>query len=368
VVVPWAKDQLDPTLFEYGREDTIEIEVKAFLRSTRTSEQGAHYNDPGHSQLWSAARYKIHAGYRRVLLGFNREIDFIVDDCMEDEQLRFRAHYLMKVIDAFVCELQGQRVKSPTEFRSRVLNPIVQRQRWGISDNDPEKVKIAVGSTVDDAKRFYLSRDPLDPQDSRTLLRHLLYITSVRTSLGFLHAGLTKELYERSVFNSKYLMEHRTILSGSGDQALLSPSEVKVIQSEGLQELYRELIEASVSSHHPFLKPQTLTWSSQQSTKTMTASQQEGNVQVGDGRIPPSITGENNSPLAEIVVEDPLAGGSLEHPQEQNGHTKPRVEDSQVNGEQTEGSTVKEQVAEASQADHMIVAALPVGDESFSGS
>jgi hypothetical protein len=287
---------------------------------------------------------------------------------MEDEQLRFRAHYLMKVIDAFVCELQGQRVKSPTEFRSRVLNPIVQRQRWGISDNDPEKVKIAVGSTVDDAKRFYLSRDPLDPQDSRTLLRHLLYITSVRTSLGFLHAGLTKELYERSVFNSKYLMEHRTILSGSGDQALLSPSEVKVIQSEGLQELYRELIEASVSSHHPFLKPQTLTWSSQQSTKTTTASQQEGNVQVGDGRIPPSITGENNSPLAEIVVEDPLAGGSLEHPQEQNGHTKPRVEDSQVNGEQTEGSTVKEQVAEASQADHMIVAALPVGDESFSGS
>jgi hypothetical protein len=251
VYVPWDKSDLDATLFEYGEGDIVEIEVKAILRSAKLrKEKEEDLNNPTCWRLGQGKKYKIHAGYCRVLLGFNREIEFVVDDKMENKGVQFRSIYLMQVLDAFVEELEKRTVENPAKFRSQVLNPIIQRQRRGVSDNDSDEVKKAVGTRHKDALKFYLVQDPLDPNSSGVVLRHLLYITPVRMSLACYSSGVNGDSYEISEGNTKLLATKRSPPQEISDEVLLLPSELDVIKKERLQDVFKYLIEASV---RPFL-------------------------------------------------------------------------------------------------------------------
>jgi hypothetical protein len=113
VEVPWEGKQLDATIFEYGVEDVIDIKVGRILWNSK--KQG-DLNDPLNRQLGESTSYKIHAGYRHVLIGFNREIAFVTEDHLEDQECRFRCQYLMRVLDAFVEELRGRTMENPANF------------------------------------------------------------------------------------------------------------------------------------------------------------------------------------------------------------------------------------------------------------
>lgn len=232
IKVPWEKEELDATLFEYGQEDIIEIEV----RSTR--------RDPWHPEvirsLGAATRYKIHAGYHHVLLGFNREIKLILEDEIGNDKSRFRCQYLMRVLDAFVEELKKRTVQNPGEFRSRALNPIIQRQRRGVTDNDSDEVKEAVGTSYEDAANFYLGGDPLDPKESRVWPQRLLHTTPVHWSLGnYKFHGDTD--VRPPVRQDPYV--------GCPEWVLL-PAEIALIKAEGLEKVYGKLMKDSVSGHY----------------------------------------------------------------------------------------------------------------------
>ncbi|KAF9784968.1 hypothetical protein BJ322DRAFT_1060594 [Thelephora terrestris] len=177
-------------------------------------------------------------------------------DKVDDDESLFRCQYLMRVLDSFAEELrdqtrneqQSQPVKDPAKFRSRVLNPIIQRQRRGVADNDPDEVKKAVGIKLEDAVNFYLAQDPLDPQHCRALFRHLLYITPVRMSFACYSSRFSKAVYEKGRVNTEFLRRCRSrVQQDTSDQTLLLPFEVEVIELEGLGGLYRGLIKASAT-------------------------------------------------------------------------------------------------------------------------
>ena len=250
--VPWKKPELDATLFEYGEEDVVEIEVNPIVRSARPPEYKKDPNDPKMWRLGFTTTYKIHAGYSRVLLGFDRELDFVLDDKMKMEELQFRSLYLMRVLDAFVEELEKRTINDPAKFWSRVLNPIIQRQLRGVSDNNADEVKRVVGIKPEDAMKFYLAQDPLDPKFIVAVLKNILHITPVRISMAVFGSGLQKHGYESAKGNTEIIGIARSTSQENDDKGPLLPDELELIRREGLQNVYKNLIEASVSGHHPY--------------------------------------------------------------------------------------------------------------------
>lgn len=233
IYVPWKKEVLDATLFEYDQEDVIEIEVGAILRPVRYPEEV--------KRVGMTTHYKIPAGYRPALLGFNREIKVILEENIDDAKCHFRYHYLIRILDAFVEELRKRTVQNPGVFRSRVLNPLIQRQSRGVHDNDSDEVKEAVGANYEDAVDFYLAGDPLDPKQNREWLQHLLNTTPVRLNLGRF----------RFQYNTDVRQKHSAVPQHTGDQLVLPAFKIEVIRCKYLEELYRKLIGGLVSGHHP---------------------------------------------------------------------------------------------------------------------
>lgn len=208
--------------------------------------------------------YEIHAGYQRVLLGFLREIDLVRKDKIAGEKLDFRAHYLIKVLDALVKELQelktrprafesqGQEMKTvtgePHLFRSQVLNPILQRQLRGIQDDNPDQVKGKVGRTVRGAQAFYLPLDPLHPDLAWKTLRNLIYISPIRFSLAFFSRRAENADLNSALLNTEQLEDKRKEYPADAwDESILYDFEIELIKKEHLQELYRGMMEISVS-------------------------------------------------------------------------------------------------------------------------
>ena len=193
--------------------------------------------------------HQIHAGYKRTLVGFNREISFMTKDKIRQQNCIFRATYLMKVMDLFVEELAKVSPASPTRFRSRVLNPILQRQLRGVLDEETDAVKCEVGSTQQAAAIFYLKMDPLDPRYISQNLRQLLYLWPVRLSLSFTSTACTEEGWTAALRNTTALAEHRSLVPDvQWERQILSPYERDLIELEGLQCYYRDLMDAPVCS------------------------------------------------------------------------------------------------------------------------
>jgi len=252
--------------FDYGEEETMEIEVCRAIRNPRAVVPPGGELDP--QTFYSGCQwfqYCIHAGYRRVLFAFLQEIGMVCRKELPVDECGFRGRYLAKVLDSFVKELEHHQRKSesflspeagvdfntvePHLFRSRVLNPILQRQLRGIPDNEPEMVKKAVGTTIGAAQDFYLSLDPLHPNLARRMLKNLLYISPVRSSLVFFNREVCEDSWEKILHNTTFMQNNRAeYLAGAWDEEMLYDFEIEIIRLEDLVDVYQSLIDASVSS------------------------------------------------------------------------------------------------------------------------
>jgi hypothetical protein len=208
--------------------------------------------EPTQRQLGKATYRKLPFGYLRVLLGFIREIEFMTTDQLKSHNCLFRATYLMKVIDQFVLELPRISSAAPERFRSRVLNPILQRQLAGLPDHEPKSIRDHVGRTHKDSAKFYLVNDALDPRFRMELLRNLLYIWSVRLALGFLNnpGQCTEDAFETVISNTEALVQGRlAVEDDEWDNEIISDYKITVFTAENLRSYYEDVISSAV--RHP---------------------------------------------------------------------------------------------------------------------
>ena len=226
-------------LFNYGEKDLSDITVSTILRNPKDLSDPKKVSDPAAWKYGNPVQYKIHTGYQRVLQGFIRETELVTHDKIIQDQVLSRANYLGKVLDLFVGELKG-RILPPEDFRSGVLNPILQRQLRGIVDENADHVKQAVGSTLEEAAEFYLKLDPLDPRHIMMILKGLLYVTPVRLSLGYLSYACNEGQVKEISKNTALMIE---FANGPPQKAGgLRPKEVEIIHAEQLEIFYQKLL------------------------------------------------------------------------------------------------------------------------------
>jgi hypothetical protein len=265
---PNKPDTLDPDLFDYDSSSEAKIVVQRILRDPRAPRKTGIIADPMQWSVSQETEHTVHKGYLRVLLGFRREIRFVTEEGRDrginDFACIFRAQYLIKVMDRFSEELQDRRnqlIKDNADidmisaspgphFRSRVLNPILQRQLRGFDDHDVQLLKSEIGRSVIILNEVYLQEDPLDGALAQRCLKNLLYITPVRFSMTYFSLGASEDNYHRISTNTGFLMKFRDRMSDDAwDESILYDSEIEVIKMEKLEVLYAKMIEASVSSH-----------------------------------------------------------------------------------------------------------------------
>jgi hypothetical protein len=251
VEVPMTEEVVAASLFEYGPLDTFEVIVNRIVQGTRHTEESIAGKVVHPSFIREHGRYTIHAGYRHILLGMNREIEFSHNDEIVDGECSFRCKYLWRVLDEFAEEL-GRRQPTSPSFRSQVLNPIVQRQFRGVPDNNSDHLKQVIegiwypsthGQILDVVHEYYLSIDPLHPQHRLRFLRHTLYVPQVRLSLQY----LSRKPCSKEAYQSAMLL---FLTKDSRDSDRLTCEEEEFIKSQDLSRVYGRLIEREVSSHH----------------------------------------------------------------------------------------------------------------------
>lgn len=240
---------ITPEDFHHSLNSLMKIRVARILRNPRIKEDPKVICRSESYITGDAEEYSIPRAYHRVLLGFIREINFVAEDQIENPDCHFRAHYLIKVLDSFAEELKNPGDKEslkirPSQFRSKVLNPILQRQRRGVKDNESTDVQSVVGNTVDDAHDFYLTSDPLYAEEGHLTLRNLVYLPSVRLSYLFLHAKCPQVNWEIYHKNTELLMTHRQEMRADDtwDDSILNAVEVKMIEEEESRHLYGKML------------------------------------------------------------------------------------------------------------------------------
>lgn len=197
--------------------------------------------DPTPEELGPLREHRIHAGYRRVLTGFIWEIEFMIVDKIATHNCLHRGVYLSKVLDLFAEELESVPKNAGVRFRSRVLNPLLQRQLQGICDQEPGMIEKDVGETLEGAAKYYLKLDPLDPKHTNKMLHEILYIWPVRLSLSPVQGS--ERRYERGRKNTEFLLIERSNITD--DEAALPGLrryEYRVIKVEQLQAYYDHLL------------------------------------------------------------------------------------------------------------------------------
>ena len=242
---------LTPAVFDTVLTDVVEIEVSRVLRNPRVQVRRGEISN---SLITAGGKqFRIHAGYHLFLLGLLREVKFVSVDKMTNEDCNFRAHYLVKVLDAFAAELMDPDreeilTSTPHMFRSTVLNPILQRQMRGVPDNLPEEVERAVGHEKFPAELFYHQEDPLVDDIRKKFPRNLLYLPSVRLSFGTLYTMCTDKAWENVHYNTETILAIRREEEAQGVWKDYTFNEVEreVIRMEKLSGMYQRLLENSV--------------------------------------------------------------------------------------------------------------------------
>jgi len=250
ISVPQAGD-FPSEIFDYGETDVFKCQVQKVVRSRRLTLQDKETQDPTAEELAPPKSYTIHKGYHRVLLGFIQEIKFMTEDGITNHNCLFRAVYLTMVLDFFVDELEKIIPTDPSSFRSRTLNPILQRQLRGVSDHEARAVKAEVGNTLGNAGSFYLQDDPLDPDLICKVFRNILYVWHVRLALGYLGTGLkaTEASFTTALRNTQDLLSSRgKTADEEWDDKEIMIYESKLAYIEGLGPYYEELFVESVSA------------------------------------------------------------------------------------------------------------------------
>jgi hypothetical protein len=106
------------------------------------------------------------------------------------EALR-RGSYARQVLAAVAREIRVYTGPN-SDFRSKVLNPILQRYLRGIPDNYTPAICTAISGdkktepTIGQVTTFYLALDPTDPTFIHDYRRNLIYLTEPRWYLGIL--------------------------------------------------------------------------------------------------------------------------------------------------------------------------------------
>ena len=166
--------------------------------------------------------------------------------------------YAEYIIDEFVEELGGEsgpKEDAPASWRSRVLNPMLQRQFHGFIDHEGPMMKANFaelkGARLTKAiEKFYLETDPLDPLKQQDLRRGILYATEPRWFLGLTDDFVTDvDHYETCRMNTRRLLAALAkVGDDAGVQESLQPFELMVIVGEHLEGYYADDIELAVSS------------------------------------------------------------------------------------------------------------------------
>ena len=182
-----------------------------------------------------------------------------------------RGAYARRVLDAFAEELNQIKDCSDSamvRFRSKVLTPIVQRQKSGVPDfYTPAARRGVKGSpgplTIEEATSFYLGEDPTDPRIIPYYRRSILLLPHVRWFLGFLMKAPPDNganEYYANVLDHQDSITAGLLESHPGwhrDGVLrLSSVEIECISEEGLElyfaiELQKEVSNTVFSSLPP---------------------------------------------------------------------------------------------------------------------
>ena len=216
--------------------------------------------------------YHIPAPYDRVVAQLILEVTH--GDDHDSHESRRRACYAAQTLDAFGDELKSLKdqvtsvkvdgVKgyalTPT-FRSKVLTPILQRQRVGIHDAYTPFVRAGINNRVrrlsfQDVTDFYLKVDPVDPIYIISYRRNLLYQPDARWHLGVLMKGGIEDEEEAAEYYNMVRENHDKVLASIGDDSrggvdsrgvsLLNAVEINVIIDEGIEEFFQEELDAVV--------------------------------------------------------------------------------------------------------------------------
>jgi hypothetical protein len=118
----------------------------------------------------SPIHYTIYAGYYPVIVHLEKEIRL----GQKKQRPDFYTNYLIRILDGFGDELrEGQARNDPARYRSKSLNPFLQRTLRGTPHNDPEAIMNSMGSDRKAVEEYYLSADPVGPTRIRELRSRL---------------------------------------------------------------------------------------------------------------------------------------------------------------------------------------------------
>jgi hypothetical protein len=176
------------------------------------------------------------------------------------ESLR-RQSYVRDILNHVAKELKT--VKEPTRrFRSKVLNPILQRYLRGIPDCYTPSIRAAIADdgqpTIADVTRFYLSEDPVSPKHMDRYRRNLVYLTELRWYLGVVLETIA--IGDAEAFN-KIRTNHDKIMTAvagadsdedeDDEPGPFNKTEVEVIVDEDLADFFSDELEAVVWTPYP---------------------------------------------------------------------------------------------------------------------
>lgn len=147
--------------------------------------------------------------------------------------------YAQQVIDTFADELFSRRhVEGGLKWRSRVLNPILQRQLQGMGHESLLSAHFIglEGKELNEAiDEFYLHRDPLQPSQQNTLRWGVIYATDARWSLT---VSTNPQMigdechYNQCRIHTRSLI--KTLVYKGADSEELENLEVAVVVSENI--------------------------------------------------------------------------------------------------------------------------------------
>ena len=199
---------------------------------------------------------KIPVAYIRVIEMFNKLQEHGITNPSDEAQRRSSCAERM-------LEELGKKIWSAKvigkEFRSMVLNPVMQRHRFGVPADYTRTVKrVASGvrePTIRDVIVFYLGRDPVDPAIINSYRRNILYVSEARwhlcVVLGVIAINDPCTFHDVHANTNIILLDLQKNPPGPTKHDLYgvpayTAMEVNVILHEGLDEFFRDELDTDV--------------------------------------------------------------------------------------------------------------------------
>lgn len=212
---------------------------------------------------WRLLPKKIHVVYARLVSQFIKEAAIVA--VHNGHEVLRRQTYAEKMLDKFGRELDAFE-GTEESFRSKVFNPVLQRQLRGVADCYAPAIRVVIAGgsglpTIADVTKFYLGVDPLHPRCIRSYRRNLLYVRESRWHLAIISGSLvpmSKNNVDATIDNqdhiTEYMQQEDRHYTADGFP-LLNAAEAHVLVHEVLHVFFQDELEAVVcicySSIHP---------------------------------------------------------------------------------------------------------------------